>query len=85
LSRTGLAADDDEKEDRMTKLPDDKTLARRSFLKGFGGASTLAAVAVTAPLAVATDANAQESRDERRKARYRETDHVKAFYRTNRY
>lgn len=69
----------------MTKLPDDKTLARRSFLKGFGGASTLAAVAVAAPLAIATEANAQESRQDKRKARYRETDHVKAFYRTNRY
>ena len=36
--------------------------------------------------AALSDANADtETNDEKRKSRYRETDHVKAFYRVNRY
>ncbi len=38
------------------------------------------------PRPLATAANADtENNDEKRKARYKETDHVKAFYRVNRY
>ena len=37
-----------------------------------------------APLATAAKADT-ENNDEKRKARYKETDHVKAFYRVNRY
>ena len=55
--------------------------SRRKFFGVLGGAST---AALAAPLAV-SDAEAKESKDEARKARYRETDHVKTFYRTNRY
>ena len=47
------------------------------------GGSAVAAAAVV-PLA-STDAAADESQAERVKARYKETDHVKAFYRVNRY
>ena len=55
---------------------------RRGFLRSVGGASVAgAAVAAGVPAA----AEASESRGERDKARYRETEHVKAFYRTNRY
>ncbi len=61
----------------------DKAIDRRSFFRTVGGATSVAAAAVAAPLA-ATDAAAQASDDER-KARYRESDHVKAFYRTNGY
>ncbi|MBM3510483.1 MAG: formate dehydrogenase [Alphaproteobacteria bacterium] len=57
---------------------------RRTFLKTFGGAATIAAAAATAPLAV-REAAAEENDSDKKKARYRETDHVKAFYRTNRY
>ena len=67
----------------MTRKTDDKAIDRRSFFRTVGGASTVAAVAIASPLA-APEAEAQVSNDERR-ARYRETDHVKAFYRTNGY
>jgi secreted PhoX family phosphatase len=58
------------------------TVGRREFLRVLGaGAGATAAAAV--PLASA--ATAAESPQEQKKARYRETDHVKAFYRVNRY
>jgi len=61
---------------------DKRTVGRRDFLRvlaaGAGAAATGAA-----PLA--TEAAAAESEQEKRKARYRETDHVKTFYRVNRY
>jgi hypothetical protein len=53
---------------------------RRLFLMG---GSAVAAVAVV-PLA-SVEAEADESQAERVKARYRETDHVKNYYRVNRY
>ncbi len=62
----------------------DKALDRRNFLRGVGGASTVVAAAVASPLA-ATDAQAYNPGSEEAKARYRETDHVKAYYRTNGY
>jgi len=55
---------------------------RRDFLRALSvGAG---AAAVTSPLTDEARADS-ESQDERRKARYKETDHVKAFYRVNRY
>ncbi len=62
----------------------DKAMDRRNFLRSLGGASTVAAAAVASPLA-ATDANAYDPGQDETKARYRESDHVKAFYRTNGY
>lgn len=55
---------------------------RRNFLRAFGGASTaaVAAVALTPEEAQAYNPGEQEAG-----ARYRETDHVKAFYRVNGY
>lgn len=56
-------------------------LGRRQFLRALGvGAAATAA----APLATEALADS-ETNDEKRKARYRETDHVKAYYRVNRY
>jgi hypothetical protein len=57
-------------------------LSRRNFFRVFGGASTaaVAAAAFTPGEAQAYDPGKEETR-----ARYRETDHVKAFYRVNRY
>lgn len=72
----------------MRKTPKDESareaLDRRGFLKAVGGAGSLAAAVVVSPLA-AGEAEASETADEKVKARYRETEHVQAFYRTNRY
>ena len=63
---------------------EDRALARRSFLTSLGaGAGAVAIVAGIAPQA--TPAAASESAAEKKKARYRESDHVKTYYRTNRY
>jgi hypothetical protein len=57
------------------------TLGRRQFLRALG-----AGTAVTAMAPLATEAMADtETNDEKRKARYKETDDVKAYYRVNRY
>lgn len=58
-------------------------VGRREFLRALGAG---AGVAVTAAAPLATGARADtESNDEKRKARYKETEHVKTFYRVNRY
>ena len=57
-------------------------VARRDFLRVLGAGAGVAAAA--APLATMAKADT-ENNDEKRKARYKETDHVKAFYRVNRY
>ena len=63
------------------KQNDKRTVGRRDFLRALGVG---AGAAATAPLAAAAKADS-ETNDEKRKARYKETDHVKAFYRVNRY
>ncbi len=66
----------------MAKRKQDAAVDRRGFLKSMGGVGIAAAAIGT----VGTDAaEAAESEAEKKKARYRETDHVKAYYRTNRY
>jgi hypothetical protein len=55
-------------------------IGRRGF---FGAAVGLGATAAT--LGGGATPVLAETGDERTKARYRETEHVKAFYRTNRY
>jgi hypothetical protein len=55
-------------------------LNRRAFFKAAGAG----AVVAVAPAAV-TPAQALDPGSEEKKARYRETEHVKAYYRTNRY
>jgi len=55
---------------------------RRQFFRALGGAA--AAAAAAAPLAPQARADG-ESDDEKRKARYRESDEVKTYYRVNRY
>jgi hypothetical protein len=57
---------------------------RRNFLRGFGGASTAAVAAAAATLAP-SEAQAYDPGEEETKTRYRETDHIKAFYRVNGY
>jgi hypothetical protein len=58
-------------------------VGRREFLRTLGAGATVAAAAA-APLAGEARADT-ETNDEKRKARYRETEHVKTFYRVNRY
>ena len=60
-----------------------KKVARRDFLRALGAGAGVAATAA-APLATGAKADS-ENNDEKRKARYKETDHVKTFYRVNRY
>jgi hypothetical protein len=66
----------------MTKEQRPK-VGRREFLRTFGAGATVAAAAA-GPLASEARADS-ESNDEKRKARYLETEHVKTFYRVNRY
>ena len=61
-----------------------KAIDRRNFLRRLGGVSTAAAAAAASPMA-ATEANAYDPGADETKARYRESEHVKAFYRTNGY
>ena len=76
----------------MSKPSDSKVLARKGEAQSAGvdrrslflmGGSAVAAAAVM-PLA-SSEAEADELQAERIKARYKETDHVKNFYRVNRY
>ncbi len=60
------------------------TVGRRDFLRKVGIGAVGAGAAVAAPLATPAKADS-ENNDEKRKARYQETDHVKTYYRVNRY
>lgn len=64
------------------KQADKSKLGRRDFLRAMGAGAGLA---VTAAAPLATEAAAAESDAEKKKARYKETDEVKTFYRVNRY
>ncbi len=56
---------------------------RRDVLRALGAGAGLAATSA-APLATMAKAD-NETNDEKRKARYKESEHVKTFYRVNRY
>ncbi len=64
------------------KQEDKRKVGRRDFLRAVGAGAGLA---VTAAAPLATPAAAAESEDEKKKARYKETDHVKKYYQVNRY
>ena len=57
---------------------------RRDFLRKVGIGTVGAGATLAAPLIMPAQADS-ETEDEKRKARYKETDHVKAYYRVNRY
>jgi hypothetical protein len=59
---------------------DREKLGRRDFLRAVGAGVAIA----SAPLGLEAKADS-ETQDERRKSRYRETEHVKNYYRVNRY
>jgi hypothetical protein len=69
------------KKDRMATKDPKGAFGRRDFLRTLGAGT---AAAAASPLIGAARADT-ESNDEKRKARYRETAHVKTFYRVNRY
>jgi hypothetical protein len=64
------------------KNEDKAALGRREFLRTIGAGAGRAA---TAAIPLATTAVAAESDADKKKTRYRETDHVKPFYRVNGY
>jgi hypothetical protein len=63
------------------RVHDDKTVGRRNFFRLIG---TGAAAGALAPLAKEAVADS-EKQDEKLKARYRESNEVKTYYRVNRY
>jgi hypothetical protein len=68
-------------EDAVMKTVAKLALGRRQFLRALGAG---AAATTAAPFATGSMADSETS-DEKRKSRYRESDHVKTFYRINRY
>jgi hypothetical protein len=70
-----------EREDAAMKTEPKTTLGRLQFFRGLGAGATATAAAPLASGALADS----ESNDEKRKARYRESDEVKTYYRVNRY
>lgn len=60
------------------------TVGRRDFLRKVGIGTVGAGATLAAPLVGSAEADS-ENNDEKRKARYKESDHVKAYYRVNRY
>jgi GH24 family phage-related lysozyme (muramidase) len=59
-------------------------VGRRDFLRKVGIGTVGAGATLATPLITPAQADS-ETEDEKRKARYKETDHVKAYYRANRY
>ena len=60
------------------------TVGRRDFLRKVGVGTIGAGATLATPLLESARADS-ESDNEKRKARYKETDHVKMYYRVNRY
>jgi GH24 family phage-related lysozyme (muramidase) len=60
------------------------TVDRRDFLRKVGIGTVGAGATLATPLMTPALADS-ETDEEKRKARYKETDHVKAYYRVNRY
>lgn len=59
-------------------------VGRRDFLRKVGVGTVGAGATLATPLISSAQADS-ETNDEKRKARYQETDHVKTYYRVNRY
>lgn len=59
-------------------------VGRRDFLRKIGIGTVGAGASLATPLVGSAQADS-ETNDEKRKARYKESDHVKAYYRVNRY
>lgn len=64
------------------KAGDKAKVGRRDFLRVLGAGAGVAAASGALPTKARADS---ETNDEKRKSRYRETAHVKTFYRVNGY
>ena len=60
------------------------TFGRRDFLRKVGIGTVCAGATLATPLVSSAKADS-ENNEEKRKPRYQETEHVKAYYRVNRY
>jgi hypothetical protein len=60
------------------------TGGRRDFLRKVGIGAVGAGATLATPMITSAKADS-EAEQEKRKARYKETDHVKSYYRVNRY
>jgi hypothetical protein len=60
------------------------TVGRRDFLRKVGIGTVGAGASLATPLVGRAQADS-ENDDEKRKSRYKETEHVKKYYRVNRY
>jgi GH24 family phage-related lysozyme (muramidase) len=60
------------------------TVGRRDFIRKVGIGTVGLGATLATPLMTPAQADS-ETDDEKRKARYKETEHVKAYYRVNRY
>ena len=66
----------------IMKAGDKAKVGRRDFLRVLGAGVGAAAAVGSLPTSARADS---ETNDEKRKSRYRETEHVKTFYRVNGY
>jgi hypothetical protein len=70
-------------EETAMKKDTSTAVGRRDFLRTLGAGAGVAAVSA-APLATEAYADSESDAD-KKKTRYKETDHVKTYYRVNRY
>jgi hypothetical protein len=68
--------------DKTHRAPRAGQVGRRDFLRILGTGGVVAGAGALAAGSAQADS---ETQDEKRKPRYRETEHVKNFYRVNRY
>lgn len=73
------------RQDDKTRKDDESGMGRRQFFRALGGGTAAAAAAVASVPLGTTEAQAYDPGNAETRSRYRETDHVKAFYRTNGY
>lgn len=64
----------------MTKNTEDKGLHRRGFLRALGGAAPAVVAVAASGEAVADERDAKKT-----KAKFKDSDHVKTYYKVNRY
>jgi secreted PhoX family phosphatase len=74
-----------QKQTRHDAIPEKGAVDRRHFLKGLGTGAGATAMVAASTIIAAAPAEAAESTADKKKKRYKETEHVKAYYRTNRY